>query len=342
MCVCVKYKCGRRLVGDRTAKSRLSDLQVTESQFADDVDLYCSSCQDFQAITKSFVEAIRDWGLTVSLDKTKGMVFGRDACSGNAMEPVQVGGGDIKMVNKFVYLGSCVSEISQEVSNRIGKASKAFGCLRQLILRNQQMSVDTKKSVYKAVVAGMPILQYGSETWAVNSDSLRCLEPFHNQCGRSILGVTKHHQWKNRITTRQLASDLGMSESMSAILSRQSLHWLGHVPRMNDSRLPKQVLFGELLPKRPCNGVKRRWGDLVSLDLKCMEIPENAWYMLSQDRVKGKDRIDKRSSVILPNQSHFTSAVGTAGLCLFECGCGRSFRQKGDLTRHSRFCGVCQ
>ena len=41
--VCVKYKCGRRLVGDRTAKFPLSDLQVTESQFADDVALYSSS-----------------------------------------------------------------------------------------------------------------------------------------------------------------------------------------------------------------------------------------------------------------------------------------------------------
>ena len=30
------------------------------------------------------------------------------------MEPVQVGGGDMKMVNKFVYLGSCVSEDSDQ------------------------------------------------------------------------------------------------------------------------------------------------------------------------------------------------------------------------------------
>lgn len=35
--VCVRYKIGRWLVGDRTSKSRLSSLQVTESQFADDV-----------------------------------------------------------------------------------------------------------------------------------------------------------------------------------------------------------------------------------------------------------------------------------------------------------------
>ena len=135
-------------------------------------------------------------------------MFGRDACSDNAMEPVQVGGGVIKMVNEFVYLGSCVSEdseLSEEVSNRIGKASKAYGCLRQPIFRNQQMSVDTKRSVRKVVVT--PILLYGLEAWVVDSGSLRRLESFHNQCVRSILGVTKHHQWKNRITTHQLASD---------------------------------------------------------------------------------------------------------------------------------------
>ena len=120
------------------------------------------------------------------------------------------------MVDKFMYLGSCVSadsEISEEVSNHIGKVSKAFGCLQQPIFRNQHLSVDTKRLVYKTVA--MPILLYGLKTWVVKTDSLKHLESFHNQCVRSILGVTKYNQWKNRITTHQLVSDFGMSESMS-------------------------------------------------------------------------------------------------------------------------------
>ena len=40
--VSVLYKHGRKLVGDRTAKSGLSEMRVTESQFADDVALYCN------------------------------------------------------------------------------------------------------------------------------------------------------------------------------------------------------------------------------------------------------------------------------------------------------------
>ena len=39
----VLYKHGRKLVGDRTAKARLSEVKVTEMQFADDAALYTPS-----------------------------------------------------------------------------------------------------------------------------------------------------------------------------------------------------------------------------------------------------------------------------------------------------------
>ena len=41
--VAVLYKHGRKLVGDRTAKARLSEVKVTETQFADDAALYTPS-----------------------------------------------------------------------------------------------------------------------------------------------------------------------------------------------------------------------------------------------------------------------------------------------------------
>ena len=39
----VLFRHGRKLDGDRTAKSRLSVVRVTESQFANDVALYTTS-----------------------------------------------------------------------------------------------------------------------------------------------------------------------------------------------------------------------------------------------------------------------------------------------------------
>ena len=38
---------GRKLVGDKTAKFRLAVVKVTESQFADDLVLYASTCESW-------------------------------------------------------------------------------------------------------------------------------------------------------------------------------------------------------------------------------------------------------------------------------------------------------
>ena len=74
--VTVLYKHGRKLVGDRTAKSRLQEVRVTESQFADDVAIYATSRASFEKATAEFVSTAAEWGLTVSLDITKGLVIG--------------------------------------------------------------------------------------------------------------------------------------------------------------------------------------------------------------------------------------------------------------------------
>ena len=50
----VLFKHGRKLVGDRTAKSKM--VKATETQFADDVALYSSSRSNFEMAAKKFVE----------------------------------------------------------------------------------------------------------------------------------------------------------------------------------------------------------------------------------------------------------------------------------------------
>ena len=69
----VLFRRGRKLVSDRTAKSRLCVVRVTESEFADDVALYTSSRDCLESVAKKFVERASKWGLSVSIEKTKGM-----------------------------------------------------------------------------------------------------------------------------------------------------------------------------------------------------------------------------------------------------------------------------
>ena len=58
---------------------------------------------------------------------------------------------------------------------------------------------------------------------------------------RRILGVS----WKQKVPNSEVLKRTS-SVSLENILHRSHLRWLGHVIRMDDTRLPKQMLYGEL------------------------------------------------------------------------------------------------
>ena len=124
------------------------------------------------------------------------------------------------------------------------------------------------------------------------------------------------------------------------MLRKHCLRWIGHVARMDDGRMPKQLLFGELVRPRPRRGTKRRWKDLAVADLQVAGI-ERAWYEVAQDR-KEWAAICKQchTSDSCDGESCAANSSNSDGLYL--CPCGHSFRLQGDLTRHSRFCDGSQ
>ena len=116
---------GRRLVGDRTAKSRLNVVRIAESQFADDLALFASTRGKLENVTVGFMKETGRWGLTVSVTKTKGMASSEDLADSDTA-PVQVEDDEIEMVERFTYLGSVVSsdcDILEDVKCRIARAS---------------------------------------------------------------------------------------------------------------------------------------------------------------------------------------------------------------------------
>ena len=152
---------GRRLVGDRTAKSR---LRITESQFVDDLALFASTRDKLENVTVGFVKETGRWGLTVGITKTKGMALGEGLVDIDTV-PVQIKDGEIEMVERFTYLGSVVSidcDILEDVKCRIARASQVFGCLRCPIFGNSTLSIATKQAVYQATV--LAVLLYDVET----------------------------------------------------------------------------------------------------------------------------------------------------------------------------------
>ena len=133
------------MVGDRSSKSRLTSTSITESQFAaDDAALYTISRQHLTTMATEFVGRASEWGLTVSIPKTKAMVVNGSQLTSDVVLP---GGASVEMVPEFQYLGEVVSgdgTLDWETSSRVSKASCAFGCLQGSIFQCHALSIAVK------------------------------------------------------------------------------------------------------------------------------------------------------------------------------------------------------
>ena len=346
--VSVLYKCGGKLVGERTRKPFIA--RVSELQIPDDVAAVGTSRDSMESAALMLDDLLKEWGLTLSTVKTKLLVAGDS--DADDIRPLRLDGGEVECVTEFKYLGSIVEAkggIAQEVGERIAKASKAFGALREPIFRKCDLSLRTKRKVYRAVVLG--VLLYGSETWTTKRDTIRRLEVFHNRCLKGILGITAAQQRTEHLSTVQIAEHFGMRESLEDLMTARRLRWLGHVARIDEDRIPKRMLFGWLPQQRPAHGTKMRWRDRARKDLKKFGIEEGSWYKVAQDRGSWRERChvgleDATEKRMEDNKmrkrrkaaglsSEVSSQLGEVTALLFKCDtCQRTFSRRQDIARH--------
>ena len=77
---------------------------------------------------------------------------------------------------------------------------------------------------------------------------------------------------------------------MFMMLHQRRLRCLGHVSRINDGRIPKDLLYGELnAGKRNLGRPQLRYRDVCKRDMKELCINKNEWEELATDRTKWRD-----------------------------------------------------
>ena len=113
-----------------------------------------------------------------------------------------------------------------------------------------------------------------------------------------------------------------MTEGMNVLLALCRLRWLGHVGRMEADRLPKQIMFGELLSARPFHGPKLRWRDVVLHDLWIIGFDATSWYSAVQGHGGWYDACQTFASRNVPTASGPVVVAGS-----FVCECGKMFRR---------------
>ncbi|XP_045101450.1 uncharacterized protein LOC123498409 [Portunus trituberculatus] len=201
----------------------------------------CQSADDLQLLADAYNSAYERFGMQVNTDKTKTLVQHPPGL----MLPnfnTTVNNQPLEEVDQFSYLGSILSSVptcKKDVENRIRAAHSAFGRLNCRVFNNHALTMATKIMVFRAVV--LSTLLYACETWTLYRNDIKNLERFQQTKLRQILKIP----WECHTTNIEVLERASVT-SVEATIIRHRLRWVGHVHRMDDSRLPKKLLYGEL------------------------------------------------------------------------------------------------
>lgn len=253
--------------------------------FADDAAVTTHTKQELQSLMDRLSRACNDFGLTISLKKTN--ILGQDT----TVPPIiTIDDYELDNVHQFTYLGSTITtnlSLDTEIDKRIGKAATTFARLTTRVWTNPKLSVKTKLAVYNACV--ISTLLYGSETWTTYAKQERRLNAFHLRSIRRILGIS----WQDKVPNTEVLSRTHLP-SMYTLLRQRRLRWLGHVHRMEDGRIPKDILYGELATGRRSTGCPHlRFKDVCKRDMKALAIDIKSWEELANDRSKWRNTLNK-------------------------------------------------
>ena len=112
------------------------------------------------------------------------------------------------------------------------------------------------------------------------------------RCLRRIL----HVKQEDRIPDTEVL-EMSHCESVFALLKKSQLRWAGHVHRMADTRIPKQLLYGELAcGSRKRGRPKLRYKDTLKASMKDCLIDPDTWEQTASNRPAWRQQVWKGAS----------------------------------------------
>ena len=231
-----------------------------------------------QSLMDCFSHACKGFELTISLKTTN--VLGHDT---EATPVIAIDGYGLVAVCQFTYLGSTITDnisLDAEIDKRIWEG--------RLDSRSSHgSSADKSQAVCADKYGSLQCLcyqhiLYGSETWTTHARPEGRLNTFHSRTIRRILGISL----QDKVTNADVLSRAGRP-TMYTLFRQRRLRWLGHVCRMEDGRIPKYILYGELaLGRRTTGRPHPRYKDVCVRDLKAVDIDTMSWECRAADRTK--------------------------------------------------------
>jgi len=94
-----------------------------------------------------------------------------------------------------------------------------------------------------------------------------------------------------RIKTNQELDEIIKRKNIINFIRAQRLRWLGHIERVQGTRMVKAIYSWKPISRRPIGRPRTRWKDDVRKDIQKIKVPN--WKTLAQHRRKWKELIEK-------------------------------------------------
>ena len=186
--------------------------------------------------------------------------------------------------NEFVYLGGNVNhnaDLSVEVDRRVRDAWCSFRKYTLELFDGPNASLELKVRMLRAEI--LETMMYGCVTWSPRACHYDRLRRAHHRFLARCIGWRKHKRADHPIAYLDTLIKTG-SESIDATLRRRRILFAGFVARMEDTRLPKCMMFGEMVRGAGCvGGQEKEWMGCFLDDLSVFSINADQWTTAAQD-----------------------------------------------------------
>ena len=150
---------------------------ITDADYADDIAILANTPNQAETLLHSLERAAASIGLYVNAHKTDYM------CYNQTGDISTLDGTPLKLVDKFIYLGSSVTSTEKDIDTRLTKAW--IGINRLSIIGKSDLTDKMKRSLFQPAVAS--ILLYGCTTRTLTKRLEKKLDSNYTRMLRAIL-----------------------------------------------------------------------------------------------------------------------------------------------------------
>jgi hypothetical protein len=150
--------------------------------YANDVNLLGDNINTIKKNTESLIDAIKDIGLEINVEKTKYMLVSRHQNVGQNRD-IKIPNRSFENVSQFKYLGTTVTNqnlIQEEIKRRLNSGNACYHLVQNLL--SSRLSKNLKIRIYKTII--LPLVLYGCETWSLTLRKEHRLRVFGNRIAK--------------------------------------------------------------------------------------------------------------------------------------------------------------